>query len=425
MRIAMVHPSLWGRGGAERQLLRLAVELQKLGHEPEIFTDVANPQCYPELLRQVTVNVVPHPLHRLHEAMDFEATSSMVGQKPGGKQNAPFLDKALRKMVLNQYYTKELPMMLNIGRNIPKGFDVINNHNFPSEWAALVAKRRLKAPVVWMCNGPASWFLNKSKGKLGGFYYPLFEFFDRASVDYIDRIVTLSDALAKDVWTAYGRKASIVHTGVDAGFFHKADGASFRRNRGLTDNFVLLQVGNIGQVRRNIDSVNILQYLAKNYANVRLVLDGFGAPVQIENLKSIARKHGVEDKLIIQHSKTDVELAQVYAGCDVFIYPSHTPWSLAVTEAMAASRPAIIPKQCGVAEVVENGKTAIVIDKPTPQEAAKEIALQIEKLLQNPDLACHIGQNAYDFVKRNLSWEQYAKGMVANFESAINQPKKL
>jgi len=37
MRIAMIHTPLTGRGGGERQILRLAIELQKLGHEVEIL----------------------------------------------------------------------------------------------------------------------------------------------------------------------------------------------------------------------------------------------------------------------------------------------------------------------------------------------------------------------------------------------------
>lgn len=37
MRIAMIHTPLTRRGGGERQILRLAIELQKLGHEVEIL----------------------------------------------------------------------------------------------------------------------------------------------------------------------------------------------------------------------------------------------------------------------------------------------------------------------------------------------------------------------------------------------------
>jgi glycosyltransferase involved in cell wall biosynthesis len=176
---------------------------------------------------------------------------------------------------------------------------------------------------------------------------------------------------------------------------------------------VLLQVGNIGQVRRNVDSIKILEYLCRRYDNVKLVLDGYGSPMQTYELTSLAQKSGLKDNLIIQHTQSDRELAQVYAACDVFIYPSHAPWSLAVTEAMAASKPVIIPKESGVSEIITNGVNGIVIDKASLEETAKQI-----------DMRKKIGENAYEYVKNNMSWEQYAKNMECVFEKTISNFRK-
>jgi len=144
MRIAMIHTPLWGRGGAERQLLRLAVELQKLGNEVEIFTPVVNEKtCYPELLKQVTVNVIPR-----NRFVPFEhggglsvSSNDKVGEITKSRNQ-------LQRIVIHQFYTSGLPAMLSLGRIIPRGFDVINNHNPPSEGAAFAAKKRLKIPIV-------------------------------------------------------------------------------------------------------------------------------------------------------------------------------------------------------------------------------------------------------------------------------------
>ena len=420
MKIAMIHPTLWGRGGAERQLLRLAVELKKMGHTVEIFTDAVNKNCYPQLLKNLTVNVVPHPFWRMHRAMGWQASSSMIHQDQPGKMKVSHVDRVMRKLVLKQYYTKELPLMLNLGKSIPKGFDLINNHNFPSEWAAFIAKRNLKIPIVWMCNGPPTWFLTKTKSKISILYWPLFEAFDRTAVDYIDEIVTLSSALARDVKTAYDKPARLVRTGVDADFFHEADGESFRRAHGIEKSFVLLQVGNIGQVRRNVDSIKILEYLCHKYDDVKLILDGYGTSMQIDELMSLAQKLGLKENLIIQNTQSDIELAQVYAACDVFINPSYAPWSLAVTEAMAASKPVIIPKESGVSEIITNRVNGIVINTTSPEETAN----QIELLIIDRALRRKIGENAYKYVKNNLSWEQYAKSMENIFEKTISNFKK-
>jgi glycosyltransferase involved in cell wall biosynthesis len=421
MRIAMVHPSLWGRGGAERQLLRLATELQLMGHEVEIFTDAVDENCYPELLKNLTVNVVPHPLWRLHRSLGYQATSSMVRREPQNARVASRFQRVMRKLVLKQYYAQELPLMLNLGESMPKGFDVINNHNPPSEWAALVAKRRLKVPVVWMCNGPPSWFLNPaSRSAFSRIYWPLFEILDKVSVNYIDRIAAISYMSAKDVTRTYHRSCDIVRSGVDVEFFHVFSGDSFRKANGLENSFVLLQVGNLGLVRGNINSIKILRRLTQAHRDVKLIFDGYGSPEQVKSLRDLAEKQGLKNYLVIRHSTSDVELAEVYAACDVFIYPSHLTWSLAVSEAMAAGKPVIVPKDCGISEVIKNGVNGVVVELDTPEEIAK----QIELLMDNPELRLRLGENAYAYVKKNLSWRQYAKNMEQVFEKAIANSQK-
>lgn len=65
----MIHTPLVSSTGGERQILRLAIELQKLGHEVEIFTSAVDEEkCYPKLLKKVKVNVVPYPPNRFHPA---------------------------------------------------------------------------------------------------------------------------------------------------------------------------------------------------------------------------------------------------------------------------------------------------------------------------------------------------------------------
>lgn len=54
----MLHPAITWHGGAERQILTLALELQRLNHKVEIFTTAIDNTCYPEMVRQLTINVV-------------------------------------------------------------------------------------------------------------------------------------------------------------------------------------------------------------------------------------------------------------------------------------------------------------------------------------------------------------------------------
>ena len=241
MRIAILHPSLTWRGGAERQVLNLAAELQRSGNEVEIFTTAINDRCYPELLKQLTINVIQAPaLQRAQGPQKRTVTSRLAGRF--------------------RSYTDDLPAMLYLGKKIPKGFDVINNHNFPTEWAAFFAKRKLKAPIVWMCNEPPFWFSDPSKRRgLGKINLPLFEGLDKVAVDYIDEIVVLSPIAGRRVQNAYGRSSEIVRSGLTTDLLHKASGKELRKKLGIETDFVLLQVGNIARDKRQKDALVALQ----------------------------------------------------------------------------------------------------------------------------------------------------------------------
>jgi glycosyltransferase involved in cell wall biosynthesis len=82
---------------------------------------------------------------------------------------------------------------------------------------------------------------------------------------------------------------------------------------------------------------------------------------------------------------------------------------------MAASKPVIVSKMCGVSEIIQNGVNGIVIDNTNPEEWAK----QIELLMISPKLRKKLGENAYEYVSKNLSWEKYAGSMARVFQQAI------
>jgi glycosyltransferase involved in cell wall biosynthesis len=407
MKIALLQPSLTWRGGAERQVLNLAVELQRAGHKVEIFTCAASDNCYPELLNQLVVNVVKAPIRGKR--------SSSHAQGPISKNPQVARKRGIARRVIGSFrnYYYGLPAMLNLGMKIPRGFDVINNHNCPTEWAAFFAKKRLNAPVVWMCNEPPFWFTDVTQRKgLGKVNLPLYEGLDRVAVDYVDRIVVLSAIAGQRVEQAYQKPCKIVHTGVNIDLFHKASGKELRARYGLEKDFVLLQVGNIAPDKRQTDSIHALHKVSKKHPNIKLIFDGEGPK---EHLLALSRQLGIKDKVIFLHSPSDTELAQLYAACDVFLFPSQITWGLAVIEAMTASKPVLVSNKSGASEVISNGENGFVIQEPYPEN----MALHIENLIANQDLRRKIGENAYEYARQNLSWEMFAKNMASVFQDAV------
>ena len=419
MRIAMIHTPFWRRAGGERQILRLSIALEKAGHEVEIFTNAVNEESYPEFFEKVKINVIPHPLAgKLPSGLTPQVAAPKISETTHGDETkVPGVRKWMSTIVGRQFYTSEVPAMLQLGRKIPKGFDVINNHNFPSEWAAFIAKKRLNAPVVWMCNEPPYWFFApEQRSGLRKINWPLFELLDKVAVDYIDEIMVLSHVSEEYVKKAYNRPSTIVRTGVDVELFQKASGKSLRAKYGLENSFVMLFVGGSKYGQRG-DLVKALHILSKKYEHIRLILD---TSIEREMLTRLSEELGVKDKILLLHSTTDTELAEVYAACDAFVYPaSASPWGLVVTEAMAAGKPVIVSRQVGTSEIIQDKVNGIIIDKATPEEIAKHV----EVLLNDPKLSKRLGENAFRYVKENLSWERYAEKVESVFRRTLSRTK--
>ena len=412
MKIALIHTPLWGRGGAERQVLMLAIELQKLGNEVELFTPMVNREaCYPELMRQVTVTETPQNRFIPFRQNNVSASStSKIGEISVNRN-------PLRRIAVNQFYSLGLPSMLRLGKSIPKGFDIINNHNAPTEWAAFEAKRKLKVPIVWMCNEPPSWFyFAPGRGIRKKLTWPLFEIWDKTSVRYIDEVTVLSHVAEKLVKDVYNRPAKVVRTGVDLEKFKNVSGNEIRKKYGLENDFVLLSVCNLAPIKRPTDSIMALHVLAKKYENVKLIFDGSGPR---ENLIKLVEKLGLTGKVFFLHSKSDVELTKVYAACDAFVFPPPITWGLAVIEAMASSKPVIVSNATGASEVIEDNVTGMIVEHAKPEEIAKKV----EILINDPKLMRNIGRNAFEYVAANLSWKNYAETMESIFQQTISQKK--
>ena len=415
MKIAMIHSPILGRGGGERQILTLANELQKRDHSVEIFTSAINVEnSYPDLLKKLNVTVVPHPLGKKMPRWltPLDVSKQTTGAKAAGEKSA--LRQYMQRNMGRQIYTipYELPAMLNIGRKIPKGFDVINNHNYPSEWAAFAAKKRLNAPIVWMCNEPPFWFfLPELRRGLRRVNWPVYNIVDKIAVNYIDKILVLSHVAEGYVREAYNLPSKVVRSGVDAERFSGATGAALREKYGLRNEFVLLQVGNIELNKRQADCVKALHILSKRYSRIKLVFDGGG---RRDELLQLTEKLGVKDKVLFLRSSSDEELAEVYAACDVFLFPAQITWGLAVVEAMAAAKPVVVSKRCGSSEIVQNNVNGILVEHANPAD----IAEKVEWLMNNPDMRRKLGENAREYVRKNLSWEKYALRMESAFEEA-------
>lgn len=120
-----------------------------------------------------------------------------------------------------------------------------------------------------------------------------------------------------------------------------------------------------------------------------------------EQIRKITREDaGVE----ILPPQTAERVQQLYGESDICCFPSHwESFGLVLLEAMAAGRAVIASQGSGMAEIIEDRKTGLLVEPHSPQKLAEAIHL----LAANPDLRLRLGEAA-----RASVLERYSEAAV-------------
>ena len=151
-----------------------------------------------------------------------------------------------------------------------------------------------------------------------------------------------------------------------------------------------------------IEAISILKK-----QNIRCVLLVAGEGNQRRYLEKLAFQMHVEENVRFLGFRKDVPT--VITACDIGVVPSRfEPFGIVALEFMQMKVPFVCSGADGLAEFIEDGKTALMSSSNTPADIANCIA----KLTQNPALRRVIAENAYRHV------QQFS---VANQVKAINR----
>ncbi|MBA2276495.1 MAG: glycosyltransferase [Chloroflexia bacterium] len=103
------------------------------------------------------------------------------------------------------------------------------------------------------------------------------------------------------------------------------------------------------------------------------------------------------------------ELAQTFASCDIFVFPSTTDTlGRAVAEAQASGLPAVVYGMGGPRECLRPGVSGYVVDAGNEHDLLTHVA----HLLDDPLLRSRMGREARAFTS-TLSWENVLDGLIA------------
>lgn len=90
-------------------------------------------------------------------------------------------------------------------------------------------------------------------------------------------------------------------------------------------------------------------------------------------------------------------------------------FGVAILEASACGLPVVVSKVGGLPEVVENGKTGVVIAKDDPQALAEVLEL----LCRDPQQCARLGENGTRHVRQRYEWNENVSRMLQLYDELI------
>jgi glycosyltransferase involved in cell wall biosynthesis len=192
------------------------------------------------------------------------------------------------------------------------------------------------------------------------------------------------------------KKATAIHNGIDPGELCRTP-PTHQANR---NNYILC-------IAHQNEKKN-LELLLRAFARLKDVVDptlelalvGDG-PLR-STLEDLAHSLNLGDRINFMGWKSRKEVAELLAGCTVFVLPSKSePFGIVIIEAMACKKPVVASCVGGIPEIIENGENGIMVDPHDPSDLARAI----ETLLKNPALRESLGTKGHRTVQQRFTHE--------------------
>ena len=154
--------------------------------------------------------------------------------------------------------------------------------------------------------------------------------------------------------------------------------------------------------------------------DARLVILGSGPERPI--LEQAARKAGVSDRVDFLGAKPRNEVVDYLAAADVFLFPTERDEAapLVPLEAMASALPVVASDIGGGAELIEPGKSGVLVE---PAAVAKWVK-EIDSLLADDALRRRMGEAARERILQRYTIEAMTRQTVAVYELAAKRLQK-
>lgn len=297
---------------------------------------------------------------------------------------------------------KTVPRLAEIIRK--EKIDIVHARSRVPAWIAYFASRRTNAIFITTCHG----------------YYKKHPF--SHVMGWAKRVIVLSNVVARHMIDDFGvpyERIRLVPRSVDLEKFKYTDPAG-KRGREFHVGFI----GRITPLKGHLHFIKAMARVARAFPHLKIWIVG-DAPSSKEGYKEqvqvLAKRLGLwhcTEFLGVQRN-----IPEILSHLDLLVLATvtHEAFGRVIIEAQASGVPVVATEVGGVVDIVENGRTGLLV----PPEDPASMSEAIIKVLKDKELARELAENAFKKVQEKYNLELMVKNTLDVYKDALSNAKIL
>ncbi|WAZ25545.1 glycogen synthase [Streptomyces cinnabarinus] len=305
-----------------------------------------------------------------------------------------------------------------------EGSEVVHTHTWYANLGGHLAKLLYGVPHVMTAHSLEP--LRPWKAEQLGGGYALSSWAERTAIEAADAVIAVSGAMREDILACYPgldpARVRVVHNGIDTGLYRPDHGTDVLDRVGLDRSrpYVLF----VGRITRQKGVPHLLRAVRDIDPAAQVVLCA-GAPDTPEIDREFRELYEELSRVRagvhwIPQMLPRPEVIQLLTHAAVFVCPSvYEPLGIVNLEAMACGTPVVASHVGGIPEVVEDGKTGLLV--PVDDDFEGSLARALDSVLGDPEGARSMGEAGRERAVGEFGWDAVARRTARLYEEILEQ----
>jgi starch synthase len=319
-----------------------------------------------------------------------------------------------------------------------EGMELVHTHTWYANLAGHLAKLLYRVPHVMTSHSLEPLRPWKAEQLAGG--YAVSSFCEATAIESADAVIAVSEGMKRDILRAYPRvlaeRVEVIHNGIDPAEYAPVGAHDVLERHGIEPGrpYVVF----VGRITRQKGVVHLLE-AARYFAPAAQLVLCAGEPDTPEiarEVRTLVSDIEAQGRRVVWIEKMlpRPEVIQILSHARVFVCPSvYEPFGIVNLEAMACGAAVVATAVGGIPEIVVPDATGFLVPfesdgtaagSPRDREGlARGLALRIDQLVADPELAARLGAAGRRRVIEHFSWTAIAERTAQLYTRVVQRSR--